>query len=148
MNADEAKWLLGALKKVQFFSTFSMENIDSILKHFQKYTIPADKVVIEEGRPGEAFFVIYRGKAKVLKKKFFFFAERIAELGEGGFFGEMSLVFDKPTSATVITEEECEVFSLLKRDFQNLLKENPELKTEIQYVAERRQFDTDTKLNG
>ena len=144
MNIDETKWLLGALRKVQFFSTFSMENIDSILQHFQKYTIPADNVIIQEGTPGGAFFIIYKGKAKVLKRKFIFFAERIAELGEGSFFGEMALVFDKPAVAAIIAEDDCEVFSLRKQDFQDLIKEIPELKMEFQHVAERRQFETNS----
>lgn len=141
MNTDEEKWLRAALKTVPFFSTFSMENLESVLKCFQKRAVPSDELVVEEGQPGEAFFVIFRGRAKVLKKKFVFFGERVAELGEGGFAGEMALVFDKPSAATIITLEESELFVLPKQDFQNILKANPELDTEIQYIAERCQFD-------
>jgi CRP-like cAMP-binding protein len=148
MNVEEGKWLLETLRKIQFFSTFSLDNIDSILKHFQKYDYPANKVIIKEGMPGEAFFVLRKGTARVFRKKLFLFKQYVTELKEGSFFGEMALVFDQATTATVVTSEPSEVYMLLKTDFQSVLKNNPGLLNEIRFVAEKRKFEADKNLSA
>lgn len=142
MNKDEAKWLLQSLRNIQFFSSFSLDNIDSVLKHFQKYSYKKGQAVINQGAEGKAFFVIYTGKVGVYKKGFLFFKNKIAELNPGNFFGEMSLIADEKVSATIKAVQKSEIFTILKTDFQKVLKENPQMQDELRYIAEKRKFET------
>ena len=141
MDKDEAKWLLDALRKVQFFSSFSLENIDSVLRHFQKYSFEKGKTIIAEGKPGEGFYVVYKGKVKVLKKGALWFKRKIAELGPENFFGEMALISDSPTTATVVTVEPAVIMMLLKTDFQKVVAANQGLRDEIKFIAEKRKYE-------
>lgn len=146
MRQEEVQFILKALRNIKFFSTFSFENIDLIINRFQKYSYPAGKIVINQGDAGKALFIIYRGKVEVLKKLSFFKKKVITTLKEGDFFGEMSLVTDTPTSATVRTIEPSEFFVILKYDFQNVLQQNPELEKEIKYLIERRKFEAEREI--
>ena len=51
----------------------------------------------------------------------------VDEVGPGGFFGEMGLIDDQPRAATVIAIEPTECALLAKWDFQNELREDPEI---------------------
>jgi CRP-like cAMP-binding protein len=61
--------------------------------------------LITEGDEGKAFFVLYKGKVAVTKKKRIFSKAKVAELGAGNFFGEMSLFSDDPCTATITAAE-------------------------------------------
>lgn len=141
MTKDEAKWLMETLRNIQFFSIFSLENIDSVLKLFQKYTYPKGKSIIIEGESGKAFFVVHTGKVKVFKRKVFWMKQQLALLGPGDFFGEMALVSEEPAAASIVPVESTEAFVLLKSDFQSILKSNPKLGDEIRRIAEKRKFE-------
>jgi len=145
VNKDDAKWLMETLRKVKFFSIFSFENIDSVLRLFQKHTFPKNKTVMSEGEPGKAFYIIHSGKVGVLKKKALWIKTKLAELGPGDFFGEMSLISDQFATATIVTVENTEVFVLLKSDFDDILVKNPELAVELQRITENRRIDTQSK---
>ena len=62
----------------------------------------------------------------------------IATLKPGDFFGEMSLIFDNPTSASVMTAEPSELFMFMKSDFWYTLDGNTELQDQIRKIAEQR----------
>jgi CRP-like cAMP-binding protein len=140
ITEEEIKWLLRTMKGIQFFASFTPDTIDSFISKIEKYSYPKGADIIKEGEPGKAFYIIYKGKVKVWKKKGLFFKTTIAELKEGDFFGEMSIVRDEPCSATVTAVEPVEVFVLFRYVFQQLLKSNPELLDEIRYIIEKRQF--------
>lgn len=145
MNKDEAKWLMENLRKIQFFSVFSLNNIDAVLKHFQRYTYQKGKTIINEGDQGNAFYVVRSGRVNVVKKSFLWMKKKLATLGPGDFFGEMSLVSDKPVAATIIPAESSELFVLLKSDFNLVLKNNPQMAEELLHIAEKRKFDNQKK---
>ena len=141
MNPEEAKWLFTALRKINFFSALSMGDIEELIEKFEKYNYPRGKVILREKKTGEAFFIIYKGKVAVTQKVSFFKKKFLKELPAGSFFGEISLISNEPTTATVTAKEPCEVFILLKSDFLKILKQNPKLEDDIRFVAEKRQFE-------
>ncbi len=62
------------------------------------------EIIIRENDIGETAFVIEQGKVRITKKR----GGRtvhLAELGPGGTIGEMSMIDDKPRSATVTAVE-------------------------------------------
>ena len=80
------------------------------------------------------------------KKSALFFTKKIAVLNGGDFFGEMSLVFDDGTSASVKTKTSAEVFVLLKSSFVDIVNKNADLAQEIRYIAEKRRYETSEKM--
>lgn len=146
LTRDETRWLLSSLKKVSFFSSVTVDTIDIVISKFFKKSLKKGKVIIKKGDIGEAFYIIKSGKCLVYRKIFLFFREKIAVLAEGDFFGEMSLVFDDETSASVKALVDTEIFVLLKSSFTNIVQGNPELTREIKYIAEKRQYEISKKI--
>ena len=84
-------------------------------------------VIVREGEPADAFFLITAGRARVVKA---------AESGEevplnvlraGEYFGEMALLHGGPRTATVRCSSEVTALRLARDDFQRLVQETPEL---------------------
>ncbi|MDI6757968.1 MAG: cyclic nucleotide-binding domain-containing protein [Endomicrobiia bacterium] len=142
LTQEEVAWLFKNLRKVNFFSKVTLDNIDSVVEKFRAYSYPKGKAIIKEGVSGGALYIIKSGECEVTKKKGWFGSARLAALKEGDFFGEMSLVSDEPATATVGTLAPCEIFVLLKNDFLTIKSGNKELSDEIDYIIERRKFDT------
>lgn len=135
--------LLVSLRKVNFLSILSLETVDKIVAQFFKIYVKKGTLIIKEGEQGKAFYVINKGKCLVYKKQGLFFTKKLAELKEGDFFGEMSLIFDDKTSANVKAITDVELFVLLKTSFTKILNDNPEVKKEIELIAEKRKFQTE-----
>ena len=76
-------------------------------------------VVIQAGEPGDAFFLILSGRAKVLGKS--------RALGMGDYFGEMALIDGEPRSATVTAATELQTMKLPRRPFLKLLEQEPRI---------------------
>jgi CRP-like cAMP-binding protein len=142
LNQAEIKWLLNTLKKIDFFANASIFNIDKIIGRFNQFDYKKGEVLIKEGAVGIALFIIRTGRCLVYKKKGWFGITPIVELKEGDFFGEMSLVFDDKTSASVKTSEPSTLYVLVKNDFNRCLADNPEMEKEIKYIAERRKYES------
>jgi CRP/FNR family cyclic AMP-dependent transcriptional regulator len=87
-------------------------------------TYKKDETVIEEGAEGTSAYVILSGSAKVIKKV----GDKeitVATMGNGQVFGEMGLIEDRPRSATVKADSNLKVRIIDRKQFNQLLKENP-----------------------
>ncbi len=79
--------------------------------------------LFEQGEEGGAMYVIAQGGV-ILERD----GRTLAELGEGAFFGEMSLLLDAPRSAAaVIRDEGTRLITIDHANIELLLRENPEL---------------------
>jgi CRP/FNR family transcriptional regulator, cyclic AMP receptor protein len=84
--------------------------------------VPAGTVLARSGAPGEEFFLIMDGSARVEVS-----ARKRSRLEPGQYFGEMSLLDGGPRSASVLAETPVRLLVIKRRDFTTLLKEAPEL---------------------
>ena len=62
-------------------------------------TSPAGDILFHEGEPGDVMYVIREGSIRI-RKDSYEGEKTLAVLGPGEFFGEMSILNDKPRSAT------------------------------------------------
>ena len=86
-------------------------------------TFDRGKVILREGEPGNSLYMLTSGKVKAFVKKDGKQVP-IAELEEGAFFGEMSILTGKPRTAT-ISNTYC--FSGAEEQFDVLrLRDGPE----------------------
>jgi CRP-like cAMP-binding protein len=82
--------------------------------------------IVEEGRSGDALYVIWSGRVRV-SRQFDRESFVLTELGPYDFFGEMSLIDEFPTSATVQAIEDTTAFKMSRADFKFLTSENSEI---------------------
>ncbi|MEE8336204.1 MAG: Crp/Fnr family transcriptional regulator [Candidatus Neomarinimicrobiota bacterium] len=83
-------------------------------------------IFIEESR-GRAFFVITKGSVKVTRLSEDGREVILAMLGEGEFFGEMSLLDGEGRSANIVPIEDAEVLTLSRNDFLECLEKYPKI---------------------
>ena len=69
-------------------------------------------VVVREGDPGDRFFIVADGTVEVSE-----YGRTIAELGAGGYFGEIALIRDVARTATVTTKSQTVLYALDRDDF-------------------------------
>jgi CRP-like cAMP-binding protein len=80
--------------------------------------------IIHEGTAGSYAYLILSGSVEVSKKV----GEEklvLSRLVKGSIFGEMSLVDDKPRSATIVALEDTEVRVITRDRFESILEQNP-----------------------
>ena len=101
-------------------------------KLFEKYgrKVPAGQVIFLENTPGQDMFIIQNGSVKITKT-IRNIEKTLVVLGRGEFFGEMSILNDKPRSASAICESECDLLVIDRRTFESMVKGNPEIALRI-----------------
>src|SRR5438105_1728376 len=98
------------LSQVPLFSACSKKDLQTIAKASDEVTVPKGKVLVQEGRPGHEFFLIIDGKSTVSRN-----GRKIATLGPGDYFGELSLLDREPRSATVAADTDMTLLVLGQR---------------------------------
>ncbi|MEP7060049.1 MAG: cyclic nucleotide-binding domain-containing protein [Actinomycetota bacterium] len=89
--------------------------------------------IVKEGDPGNSFFVVLSGQAKVVVKK-----RTVNKILPGDHFGEISLLDGEPRSASVITETPMTVASIDRKGFERLLQHDPGLSLAMLRTLARR----------
>jgi cAMP-dependent protein kinase regulator len=83
-------------------------------------------VIISEGEPGTSMYVISSGEVKVFTRNTNKTGSvYLAKLGEGDFFGEVSVLTGKPRTATITASRPTELLRLDKEKLDNALAKHP-----------------------
>jgi CRP/FNR family transcriptional regulator, cyclic AMP receptor protein len=87
---------------------------------------PAGTVLFREGDHGREMFVLQAGKVR-LTRVVRGDEQLMAEVAAGEFFGEMSILNDKPRVATAVVIEDAQLLVLDPRTFEAMIKANSEI---------------------
>src|SRR5271157_1738285 len=116
------------LRKTELLSGLDDGILEKIAVALQKAVYPAGSVIVKEGEPGDALYLLTKGLVEVKKREPSLGVDlTVAKMGEGECFGEMSLLSGKPRSATIIASEPTEVYKLAKKEFDAVLAGNPSI---------------------
>jgi CRP/FNR family cyclic AMP-dependent transcriptional regulator len=97
----------------------------SLIERFGR-TAPAGTVLFREGEPGKDMYVIQSGKVR-LTRTIRGVEKTLADLPAGEFFGEMSIINEKPRTATAVVLEDAQLLVLDPRTFEAMIKANTEI---------------------
>lgn len=97
----------------------------SLIERFGK-TAPIGTVLFKEGEPGREMFVVQSGKVR-LQRTIRGVEKILAEVGPGEFFGEMSIINDKPRTASAVVVEDAQLLVLDPKTFEAMIKANTEI---------------------
>jgi len=131
------------LQKVDILADCTKKQLKAVAAISRVIEVPAGTTLTRAGEAGEEFFFILDGAASVDVTR-----RKRVKLGPGEFFGEMSLLDGEPRSATVRAESDMRLLVILRRNFQTLLSEVPELTRTILVVLSRRLRDLERALNA
>jgi small-conductance mechanosensitive channel/CRP-like cAMP-binding protein len=134
-----AERLERALRTVDLFRPLSDDELRRVMARSRPLHYAAGERVIEEGSPGDSFFIIDQGQVLVSKRMGGANRE-IARLMEGQFFGEMALLTGERRSATIEAATDVDLFMIDKPAFQDILAANPTIAVDIStLLSERRE---------
>ena len=114
------------LSKVPLFSELSRTHLARVADLAQEVRYTPGRMVVRAETPGQAFYVIATGSAKVLRGKISS-AMGTWNLGPGDFFGEMALLDGGLRTASVVAETELTTIRIERGAFRKLLKAEPDL---------------------
>jgi ATP-binding cassette, subfamily B, bacterial len=123
------------LRSIGLLQHVSPEYLDDIADLFQTEHYRAGRVIVDEGDVGDRFYLIVRGKVEVLRGPQ---QDRLAVLSDGDHFGEIALLRNAPRNATVRALVDSVLLSLPRQPFLNLLKRNPQARSDIERAVENR----------
>ncbi len=122
------------LDAIPFFQAIDGVDPAELLPLMQIRRYRPGEVVIRHGEPGRTLYVIISGILDAIHPD----GVRLASLGSGEVFGEMSLISGEPTAATVYVRERAVLFCLTGDYFRRLLERLPRLQTFIIRLLIRR----------
>jgi Cyclic nucleotide-binding domain/EamA-like transporter family len=95
--------------------------------------VPAGSRMVRQGAPGDAFFLIERGRASVKRDEY-----EIADLGPGDFFGELALLGGGERTASVVAATDMRVRVVPQGKFGPAMRKLPTLARSVRDVAVER----------
>ncbi len=104
------------------FARCNKGDLRIVARHAERVALPEGSVVVCQGEPGNAFYLLLTGTARVERD-----GVLVTRLGPGDCFGELALLDPAPRAATVTLESPGELAVLGARMFSVLLRELPAL---------------------
>lgn len=86
--------------------------------------------------PGSEMFFIISGEMSVLNKEE---DQVLTTLKEGDFFGEIALFKNQPRSATVKAISYCNLYTLKRETFKEVISKHPEVAVQLEYMSKSRE---------
>jgi len=106
---------------------------DDIGQWIDEKNFPPGEIIFREGELGNNFYLVLWGKADVFKYET---GEEniIHEIGPGGYFGELALIYNEPRSASVRATTELLTLVIDGEKFKQLYHMSPELRSHFDHV--------------
>ena len=118
----------------QLFASFTQEEFGAIVDKLEPLEFMDGERVIAEGDEGDGMYLITKGGGKVVKEHKGQEVE-LCDLGEGEFFGELSLLAGGLGGASVFAKGETEALRLKSSDLFEMIKQYPRLETVLEQFA-------------
>jgi CRP-like cAMP-binding protein len=132
--------LKNLLASSPIFKPFDHQQQMDLIRRFEGVDVAAGTVVIRENEEGQGLFVILLGEVEVVRTNDIEGQEgAVARLSAGDVFGEMSLLEDSPTSATVRAVTPTTLLFLGRDYFRRLIGALPALRQYFQELSRSRQ---------
>ncbi len=115
------------LEEIPLFDGIKSSDLARIAQYFIYKTYKRNQLMIIEGDIGKHFFIIKKGKVKISRANDDGQEIILALLHEGDFFGELSILDEGICSASVCSQQPCEVLCMRHENFKKLLINMPNL---------------------
>eukprot|EP00917_Polyrhabdina_sp_WS-2016_P016961 GHVP01036655.1.p1 GENE.GHVP01036655.1~~GHVP01036655.1.p1 ORF type:complete len:427 (+),score=63.21 GHVP01036655.1:71-1351(+) len=112
----QLKYLLLATSRCNIIREMEIEQQIEILKRMTPYYVLGGSTIIHQKESGEYFSIIYSGSFYVYKD-----GNYLTTLYPGSFFGEISLLYGEPRTATIISKTNSLIFSIHTNTFRSII---------------------------
>ncbi|MFZ5629428.1 MAG: ion transporter [Spirochaetota bacterium] len=127
------------IEKVPMFKGAPDELIRQIVLNLRPLLFTPGDYIFRKGEMGDQMYFISRGKVEIVSED----GQTVyATLTDGAFFGEIALLFSSERTASVRAAEYCDLYTLDKYTFDNVLSKFPEVAEQVKSMAEERRQRT------
>ena len=123
------------IEKVPMFKGAPDDLIRQIVLNLKPVLYTPGDYIFRKGEMGDQMYFISRGKVEIVSEDG---ATVFATLSDGSFFGEIALLFSSERTASVRAQDYCDLYTLDKFTFDNVLAKFPEIARQVQAMAEER----------
>jgi glucose-6-phosphate 1-dehydrogenase len=138
IERDGRRWMeflnRETLEKVPLFEGADAVLLAQVILALKPVAFQPGEVVMQKGEIGSEMYLISCGEVEVIDAH----GHVAATLGEGNFFGEISLLTSSPRNATVRAKSYCDFFVLNKADFARVLRDRPHFLQSMIEIARSR----------
>jgi len=129
--------------RVPIFASLGVVTLSEIVGKLRTRYYPARFTVLRRGDPGDSMFFISSGEVEVRLP-----TGGTVRLGDGAFFGEMSLLNRQPRAATIATTTPTTLLVLYASDFYEIASHIPALAEAVEHEARRRREENLERQSG
>ena len=110
------------LESVPLFHECSSEVLDRLAQATAEFEFAADAPIVQQGQVGNGLYIVVSGGARIVAG-----SEELARIGPGDFFGELSVIDQRPRSASAYAMGDSVCLALASWDLMAVLEEDPHL---------------------
>ncbi len=120
-EGDDGDWMVSMLQS-SIFQQVPPANLQQLFTRLEAFPAQPGQVVVRQGDPGDYYYIIRKGRARVSRCGPSGAELKLADLETGSGFGEEALLTDCERNATVTMLTDGMLMRLSKQDFDELLK--------------------------
>jgi CRP-like cAMP-binding protein len=117
---------LELLKRTPLLAGLNQRDLEEVGRLADEVDVPAGRVLIKEGDPGQEFYVLVDGTVRIERG-----GKAIRTLGPGDFFGDIALVVERPRIASAIVETDGRLLVVGHREFHSLMDRFPSIRISV-----------------
>jgi CRP-like cAMP-binding protein len=118
---------LDALKDSQLFHGLAVKEIEFLGASLAQQQMSAGKTIYIENMTGESLYLIKKGSVRISQMLAEGDEQTLVVLGPGDTFGELAVIDGGPRAATARVIEDVSLFSLTRKNYNQLCTNNPRL---------------------
>ena len=126
------------LRAMQPFSSLTDEEIRLLSSNAKLRTFERDEIIFQEGESANSLFIVVEGHVLIYKSDEAGEKFEVAIFSNGGFFGEMALLDDKPRSASAQAITPTTVLTLDRQSFMAAVSMAPKISIAIMQALSMR----------
>ena len=133
-------------RQVPVLASLPHRVIDDFASRVRLEKVPAGTEIVRQGERGDRLYILKEGEAEVSARGRGGREVEVATLSKHDYFGEIAMLRDVPRTATVRSRGPVELYSLVRSDFQELLKRSEDLRAAMSGTGDARYVETQTRL--
>jgi len=131
---EETRALVKLLSKCDLLRHMPAQAVEDLLPAVQQRRVAAGDVLFRAGDPGDALFIVAKGRVQIKAES----GSSIAELSAGDAFGEMALLSGGTRTATAVPVSDVELLEIDRGDFDRMLANDGQLAKAVQRLSHDR----------
>jgi hypothetical protein len=130
--------LAGFEPRPALFPDFSNDELVAVMGGLRLVAYKAGDLVVSQGEPGDSLFLVTTGTVKAWVRNREGRYVLVRRLGDGDFFGEISVLTGSPRTATVVAATPCELLELDRATLDGITAKHPRVREVLLRFYEQR----------